>query len=71
MCQQICLDILKQSKKWMTARDIEKKIKNISIGSIHNNLKKLKKHNLVRTKKSKTTTKTNVKMPVTKYQAMR
>ena len=55
----------------MTARDIEKKIKSISIGSIQSNLKKLKKHNLVETKKSKTTTKTNVRIPVTKYRVMK
>ena len=71
MCQQICLETLQKNNKWMTARDIEKKIKNISIGSIQSNLKKLKKHNLVETKKSKTTTKTNVKIPVTKYRVIK
>jgi DNA-binding PadR family transcriptional regulator len=69
MCQQVVLAILKKKNKWMTARDIEAEINNISLGSIMTNLKKLKKYRLIETKKSKTTTKNDVKIPVTKYRA--
>ena len=71
MCQQICLETLQKNNKWMTAREIQAQINRIGLGSVMNNLKKLKKHKLVETKKSKTTTKTNVRIPVTKYRVIK
>lgn len=55
----------------MTAREIQAQINCIGLGSVMNNLKKLKKHNLVKAKKSKTKTKTNIQIPITKYRRIK
>lgn len=70
MCQIKVLEILSKRNKWMTARQIKKEIDNISLGSIQTNLKKLREHKFVETKKSKITTKTNVRISVTKYRVI-
>lgn len=58
---------MQKSRKWLTAREIQEKAKNISLGSVQCNIKKLIKHKLAEAKPSKKLTKKGIAMPVNKY----
>jgi hypothetical protein len=68
MGQIDCLKILRKHKRWLTASQIRRKLRNkVSKNSINHNLFRLQKSKLINVKKSKIKIKTNAKLPIRKY----
>ena len=68
MGQIDCLKILQKHRKWLTASQIRRKLRNkVSKNSINHNLFRLQKNKLVYVRKARIKIKTNAKLPIRKY----